>query len=326
MAKSLLTVRNCSHRLAAAFGLAVFGQRADDACCPVGLTRRKSSKTPALHMEVEMKKHWLVTLGVYCLGVATLPGVIGGVRWLRNADNASTPKFIQVQDVNRDSAEGFAELRELPQEEQSTRGGIAQIARSEPATFADDDRFDFDSAAVALTAKPVQVNFASEVEPPVVLAQNSPTRKQPVRSPVALPSPLEDLESDLEAPPRKVSNSTKPEPPDGIESLADANLSDEEKAKLTTLREKLAELTKAKAELINEQTLSETIATLEQQISDLHAAQKLLSAQQILKALAEEFPNSPAAAKAKRMLEAAETKKAPKPSRTTIDLEEEHRS
>ena len=273
-----------------------------------------------------MKKHWLMTLGVYCLGVATLPGVIGGVRWLRISDNASTPKFIQVQEVNRDSTEGFAELRELPQEDRSTRDVITQNARSEPDPFADDARIDFNSAAAARTAKPVQVNFASEVEPPVVLTQNSPTRKQPLRSPVALPQPLDNLDTEFETPPRKASNSTKPEPPDGIESLADANLSDEEKAKLTTLREKLAELTKAKAELINEQTLSETIATLEQQISDLHAAQKLLSAQQILKTLAEEFPNSPAAAKAKRMLEAAETNKAPKPSRTSIDLEENHSS
>lgn len=254
-----------------------------------------------------MKKPWLMTLGVYCLGVATLPGVIGGLRWLRDANNPSTPKFIQVQEVKGDSIDDFAELRDFPQVELSS---------------ADDAVIKHDSAAAARTAKPLTVDFDLDVEPPTVLAQNSPLRKQPARS----PQPLEDLESEFDAVPRKAPSSSKPEPPDGIESLADANLSDEQKAKLTTLREKLAELTKAKAELINEQTLSETIATLEQQISDLHAAQKLLSAQQILKALAEEFPNSPAAAKAKRMLEAAETKKTAKPPRNSIEFDDGLRS
>jgi TolA-binding protein len=96
-----------------------------------------------------------------------------------------------------------------------------------------------------------------------------------------------------------------PLPNDGIDSLAEQTVSDEQKAKLTALRDKLSDLIKAKAELINEQTLTNEITTIEKQISDLHAAQKLLNAQQILKQLIEEFPQSPAAQKGQRMLDAA---------------------
>ncbi len=92
---------------------------------------------------------------------------------------------------------------------------------------------------------------------------------------------------------------------DRTETLATPNPNEEEKAKLTTLREKLSELIKAKAELINEQTLSQEVSTLEKQISDLHAAQQLLKARQILNELVEQYPESPAAIRAKRMLEAS---------------------
>src|SRR5690349_17762807 len=119
--------------------------------------------------------------------------------------------------------------------------------------------------------------------------------------------PLPSLRSDNPGRPTAVA------PPDGIESLAQSNPSDEEKAKLTALREKLAELAKAKGELINEATLTKEIATLEKQISDLHAAESLQKAKQILSELVEAFPESPAAIRAKRMLEAAEALKLLKP-------------
>ncbi|MBC7816416.1 MAG: hypothetical protein IAG10_05940 [Planctomycetaceae bacterium] len=274
-----------------------------------------------------MKKHWLVTLGIYCLGVATLPGVLGGVRWWQNADGRATPKFIQV----RDEAVNVSADTDFLDESVPIIAASSQQMESNTNSLTDEASFEFNSAAAARETKPVRVNFASEVEPPV-LAQNSPKRNPP-RSRASdatfepsLDLPLEDFGEVVLPKSRATPDGAKAELPDGIESLADANLSEEEKAKLTTMREKLAELTKAKAELINEQTLTETITALEKQISDLHAAQKLLSAQQILKALAEEFPDSPAAAKAQRMLEAAESRKTPKSPRESFDFEAVPRS
>lgn len=125
------------------------------------------------------------------------------------------------------------------------------------------------------------------------------------------------------APPRPATNRPNVSyPPDGIDSLAEADASNEEKAKLTTLREKLAGLAKVKGELINEATLAKEITALEKQISDLHAAQHLQKAKQILSELAEKFPDSPAAIRANRMLEVADGMKPlklePEPAREAL--------
>lgn len=262
-----------------------------------------------------MKKHWLLTLGIYCLGVATVPGLLVGARWWRNSAPPTT-KFVDFQNSEVVTA---ASLDQLDPGESNvddpapSKAPSKVLAKVEDKPFADEKPDESNSAESARKAKPVPVDLDLELEPSV-LAQNPPSRK-----PAAVRSEFDEFEAPAfqssnghepaRAKPRTTPETTKPEPPDGIESLVEAELSDEQKAKLTTLREKLAELTKAKAELVNEQTLEETIFSLEKQISNLHAAQKLLSAQQILRALAEEFPDSPAAAKAQRMLEAAEAKK-----------------
>ena len=276
-----------------------------------------------------MKKHWLVTLGIYSLGVATFPGILIGVRWWQDAESPTTPKFIDVRDV---TVNAFEEKETDSDTFAEPTSRITANTRShQPISFFDEEPFEFDSAVPTRQTEPVRVNVASDVETPVLLAQKASTRKQPhsrTAEDKFEPQPALQLDdfNEVDVPKsRATPESAKAELSDGIESLADVELTEEQKAKLTTLREKIAELTKAKAELINEQTLTETINTLEKQISDLHAAQKLLSAQQILKALAEEFPDSPAAAKAKRMLEAAESRKAPKSSRESFDFEKVQR-
>lgn len=267
-----------------------------------------------------MKKRWLLTLSVYGLGVATVPGVLIGARWWQDA-KSHAPKFVEIQHVAAKADASISIVQSEPMSDldelESTplaRPHVAQL-KSSPKSVALDDE-------LTEEPKPLQLEFDSLDEPPV-LAQNSPSRK-----PTEPKTTFDEFEApafrpSIEPEPVRKQRATpevaKPELPDGIESLAEANLSDEQKAKLTTLREKLAELTKAKAELVNEQTLEETIFSLEKQISNLHAAQKLLSAQQILRALAEEFPDSPAAAKAQRMLEAAEAKKASKPPKPVPD-------
>lgn len=268
-----------------------------------------------------MKKRWLLTLSVYGLGVATVPGVLIGARWWQDA-KSHAPKFVEIQHVSAEAdasisiaqsePDVFSDGNELPP---PARSHVAEHKPS-PKSIAQDDEF-------VQEPKSLQLEFDSLDEPPA-LAQNSPIRK-----PTEAKTSFDEFDAPAFRPssepgvvrgnPRSTPEVAKPELPDGIESLVEAELSDEQKAKLTTLREKLAELTKAKAELVNEQTLEETIFSLEKQISNLHAAQKLLSAQQILRALAEEFPDSPAAAKAQRMLEAAEGKKASRPPKPVPD-------
>lgn len=254
-----------------------------------------------------MKKRWLLTLSVYGLGVATVPGVLIGAHWWQDA-KSHAPKFVEIQHVDAKADTGISIVQSEPMSEldelDSTPPARPQVAqlKSSPKSVALDDEF-------LAEPKSLQLEFDSLDEPPV-LAQNSPSRK-----PTEAKTSFDEFEAPAFRPsiepepvrgkPRSTPEAAKPELPDGIESLVEAELSDEQKVKLTTLREKLAELTRAKAELVNEQTLEETIFSLEKQISNLHAAQKLLSAQQILRALAEEFPDSPAAAKAQRMLEAA---------------------
>lgn len=262
-----------------------------------------------------MKKHWLLTLGIYCLGVATVPGLLVGARWWRNSAPTTT-KFVDLQNSEVVTAASLDQLDPGEAEFKAPAPSKAPsevVAKVDDKPFADEGLAESNSTESAPKKKSAPMDLDLEFSPPV-LAQNPPSRK-----PAAVRESFDEFEAPAFQPsngheparakPRTTPETAKPEPPDGIESLVEAELSDEQKAKLTTLREKLAELTKAKAELVNEQTLEETIFSLEKQISNLHAAQKLLSAQQILRALAEEFPDSPAAAKAQRMLEAAEAKK-----------------
>ena len=133
------------------------------------------------------------------------------------------------------------------------------------------------------------------------------TATQPKR-PRAKPIEVVDFLDEPSVVPQRNPQPTKPsakEESDQIESLAAPNPSDEEKAKLATLREKLSGLIKTKSELINERTLEQEVFAIEKQIADLHAAQQLLKAKETLAELVEKFPDSPAAVRAKRMLEAA---------------------
>lgn len=76
----------------------------------------------------------------------------------------------------------------------------------------------------------------------------------------------------------------------------------------SALRQQYLDLAKAKAELMSDVSLKREIAETQQNINELRALQKLQEAQEILQSLAVEFPNSEAAVKATRMLQAvAET-------------------
>lgn len=72
----------------------------------------------------------------------------------------------------------------------------------------------------------------------------------------------------------------------------------------SSLRQQYLELAKTRAELMTEATLKEEIATTQKNIRELRALQKLHEAQELLLSLTTEFPDSEAAAKAKRMLDA----------------------
>ena len=70
------------------------------------------------------------------------------------------------------------------------------------------------------------------------------------------------------------------------------------------LREQYLELAKTKAGLMTEETLKREIAATQRNIDELMALQKLQDAQEILLSITKEFPESEAATKATRMLEA----------------------
>lgn len=274
-----------------------------------------------------MKKRWLSLCGIYFLGLATVPGLMLAERW-RQESRSPRPKFTEA--VFADSAV----------DEAASRGDVAEFEQSVLAQNSEPAFADSDSADLAATEPRGLTN--SLAHPPIrsnSMPKSGPVEfsaPRPARKPQTAPQPPaldfdDSLAADVKPPlPRNLEDAfdlpeetpvintvpkrsptavskERADIPDGIESLAEPNPSDEQKAKLTSLREKLAELMKAKAELVNEQTLSEEVSALEKQISDLHAAQKLLSAQQILRALVEEFPESPAAVRAKRMLKASET-------------------
>ena len=247
-------------------------------------------------------KKWLRTFGVFLLGVATIPAgllidnVVSRYPLSRNAD----VKFITTRDdavVGAKAAQDFVTAQTEPYADK------ADAADVEPKVSVTREKLTATKTPLA------QLEFESPFDDaavePLKLADNSPRTTQAKLNPQTSDTFAIDLDTSS-APQRVVpKRDNTPQPNDGIDALAEQNASDEQKAKLTTLREKLSELIKAKAELINEQTLTNEISTIEKQISDLHAAQKLLNAQQILKTLIEEFPNSPAAQKALRMLDAA---------------------
>ena len=68
------------------------------------------------------------------------------------------------------------------------------------------------------------------------------------------------------------------------------------------LREQLATLNKTKAELQDEESLISDIARTENEIANLHAARKIQDLEQSLRELIRDFPNSPAAVRARSML------------------------
>lgn len=88
-----------------------------------------------------------------------------------------------------------------------------------------------------------------------------------------------------------------------LESLAPVAPNEEESARLTALREQLSSLVKAKSELMGEKSLQAEISTAETAIANLRAARKIFDVQQSLQKVIDEFPSSPAAERAKAMLE-----------------------
>lgn len=242
-----------------------------------------------------MKKRWLSLCGIYFLGLATVPGLMLAERW-RQDSLSPRPKFTEAVFVDS-LAEEAVPRNDVARFEQSVLAEDSEPAFAESELRAPRPVQKPQTAQRPLTLD-LDDSLAADLKPPSRGTSLDDEFDSFEREPVTVTVPKRS--------PTAISKE-KADVPDGIESLAESNPSDEQKAKLTSLREKLAELMKAKAELVNEQTLSQEVSALEKQISDLHAAQKLLSAQQILRALVEEFPESPAAVRAKRMLKASET-------------------
>lgn len=88
-----------------------------------------------------------------------------------------------------------------------------------------------------------------------------------------------------------------------VDALAPTSPSEDESKNLQALREKLVSLAKSKSELQSEKSLLAEIARIETETANLKAAQKIFEAQQALQKIIDEFPNSPAAQRAKSMLE-----------------------
>lgn len=266
-------------------------------------------------------KTWLRSLGLYVLGVATVPAVllIGTATSNKLWSKPHAPKFV---DFSATEAKAAAACGKAADE-------IHLVNFDNQAVSADDLFADEAPPAqrTPLVRQDVGLNFDDAADEPLTLADNSPRNggaKPLFREPAPNDLVLDQFEEPSAVRPRAVlKQAAVPLPNDGIDSLAEQTVTDEQKAKLTTLRDKLGELIKAKAELINEQTLTNEISVIEKQISDLHAAQKLLNAQQILKQMIEEFPQSPAAQKAQRMLDAAGV---PKSSASKLEpIPEPHR-
>ena len=87
------------------------------------------------------------------------------------------------------------------------------------------------------------------------------------------------------------------------ESLACGETSADEAKKLSRLREYLTTLTKARAELMDEAALASEIMKAELEIVNLRALHKIIDVEQSLQKIIDEFPDSPAAQRARSMLE-----------------------
>lgn len=249
-------------------------------------------------------KTWLRPLGVYVLGVATVPALllIGTVTSNKLWSRPHVPMFVDASLSKAEDTAAFTkeadEIHFVNIDNQAVSSAVDVFADAAPP-----------AQRAQQTQREIGLTFDDAADGPVSLADNSPRNggaKPVFRDPAPHDLELNQFAEPSAVRPRPVlKQAAAPLPNDGIDSLAEQTVTDEQKAKLTTLRDKLSELIKAKAELINEQTLTSEISVIEKQISDLHAAQKLLSAQQILKQMIEEFPQSPAAQKAERMLDAA---------------------
>ncbi|WP_010586639.1 hypothetical protein [Schlesneria paludicola] len=105
---------------------------------------------------------------------------------------------------------------------------------------------------------------------------------------------------------------------DELNALAPTELAVEDAAKLVELRETMATLSKTKADLLNARALDDEITLLHKQIANLQAARRLHDAHQVLEKLIQDFPESPAANRAKSMLNALPTSRTPKDRLTPI--------
>jgi hypothetical protein len=103
-----------------------------------------------------------------------------------------------------------------------------------------------------------------------------------------------------------------------LEGLAPLTPTEEEAKKLQELRETLGALANTKAELLNETALQTEITRLQRKIADLQAARRLLDAQQTLQKVIDEFPESPAAGRAKTMLKSPSVPDLPAPGLAPI--------
>jgi hypothetical protein len=82
------------------------------------------------------------------------------------------------------------------------------------------------------------------------------------------------------------------------DKLPDADV----KSTTDSLRAQYLELVKTKALLMDEETLRKEIVATQEKIDELQAAKQLAEAEQLLRELAEQHPNSPAAQVANQML------------------------
>ncbi len=94
-----------------------------------------------------------------------------------------------------------------------------------------------------------------------------------------------------------------------FDSLAPLTPSEDEAARLTELRQLFGSLAITKAELLSEKSLEIEVVQLQREIANLRSAQKLHDVQRLLRELIDEFPDSPAADRAKMMLQPQPTQR-----------------
>ena len=156
-----------------------------------------------------------------------------------------------------------------------------------------------------------------DLPPAISLGKPLPqTRVDAVNTIVAQADPFEldeiikSIESPVSPVPTPVESSD-----DELDLITPAATDVEDPAKLAALRETIATLTKTKAELLNVKAMEMEITQLQKQIANLQAARRLLDAHQVLEKLIQEFPESPAAFRAKAMLRVLPTPKGPRDQR-----------